>query len=89
MECQYYYCSANCPGEDVEELDDAVECACCGDIITNEDDYRMLDGNPVCIDCIRGMKLYELFALCSVRSEDELYEILGFELPNYSSYEEE
>lgn len=89
MECHYYHCPPNCPGEETATYGDAVECACCGELIDSEEDYRMLDGNAICIDCIRGMKLYELFALCSVRSEEELYEILGFELPRYSSYEEE
>lgn len=89
MECHYYHCAPNCPGEETEGIEAMIECACCGEFIDSEEDYRMLDGNAICIDCIRGMKLYELFALCSVRSEEELYEILGFELPRYSSYEEE
>jgi len=57
------------------------ECACCGDVVKDIAECRELDGNLVCVECIRKMNLYELMEITGIADEDSLYDFLGLTRP--------
>jgi len=69
--------------------EERFECAVCGDIVKEITECRELDGNIICVECIRKMNLYELIEITGIPDEDLLYDFLGLERPVYVNEEEE
>lgn len=61
-ECGQYECPSSCPN--APDPEPVLYCSKCGDGIMEDDEYAVIDGNPICYGCIDDMPYSELVPLC-------------------------
>lgn len=54
-----------------------LECDRCGGAIYDLADCRVIDGNVLCVECLREMRTCEILEVLGISYEEYLYDYLG------------